>query len=194
MEKRIDSPENTVIRVVLTGPECTGKSTLAMQLASHYNTIYIPEYAREYVAGLTRPYTYFDVEHIAETQIIQLNEFCPGANKILFLDTYLIITRVWFDVVFHRHPVWIDEELARNQIHLYLLCNTEISWEPDPVRENGGSQREYLFSRYRSELESWGCNYGIVSGTGTTRLQNAILLVDNFLKSNKASGLITKNG
>jgi NadR type nicotinamide-nucleotide adenylyltransferase len=182
MEKRTGNTDGEMIRVVLTGPECTGKSTLAVQLARHYNTICIPEYAREYVSALSRPYTYSDVEHIAATQVRQKDEFSARANKILFLDTYLIITKVWFDVVFHRCPGWIKEELSRKEIQLYLLCNTDIPWEPDPVRENGGSRREYLLELYKKELETWECPYRIVSGTGEIRLQNAILLLDKFIQ------------
>jgi NadR type nicotinamide-nucleotide adenylyltransferase len=181
MEKGTGRTGESVIRVVLTGPECTGKSTLAIQLAAHYNTLCIPEYAREYVAGLSRPYTYEDVEHIAAMQVTQMHEYSGKARKILFLDTFLIITKVWFDVVFHRRPHWIDEELKRQHIDLYLLCDTDIPWEADPVRENGGSQREYLLELYRKELKEFGCNFHVVTGTGVDRLKNAISLVDRFI-------------
>jgi len=122
------------------------------------------------------------VEHIARMQVLQKDEYSSRANKLLFLDTYLIITKVWFDVVFHRCPDWIRTELARNEIDLYLLCNTDIPWEPDPVRENGGAMREYLLNVYKKELEFWGCNYRMVSGIGDARLYNAIRLVDNLIK------------
>jgi nicotinamide riboside kinase len=181
MEKRTGNTRGEMIRIVLTGPECTGKSTLAVQLARHYNTLSIPEYARIYVSALTRPYTYSDVEHIAATQVRQQEEYSVLANKILFLDTYLIITKVWFDVVFHRSPGWIKKALSRKDIQLYLLCNTDIPWEPDPVRENGGSRRDILMELYKKELETWGCHYQIVTGTGEIRLQNAIGLVDDFI-------------
>jgi nicotinamide riboside kinase len=104
MEKRNENPANTLIRIVLTGPECTGKSTLAQQLSLHFDTVYVPEYAREYIANLCRPYNYDDVMHIAEVQRKQAYETVNPANKIVFFDTYLVITKVWLEVVFGRCP------------------------------------------------------------------------------------------
>jgi nicotinamide riboside kinase len=183
MEKRTDQTGEKLIRIVLTGPECTGKSTLAIQLARHYNTLYIPEYAREYVSGLSRAYTYEDVVHIAEMQVKQLEEYSLRANRILFLDTFLIITRVWFDLVFKHRPEWIDTKLAEHPVDFYLLCDTDIPWEADPVRENGGPRREFLLDTYKKELVNFGCEFGIVRGTGDGRLKNAITLVDNYIQS-----------
>ncbi len=192
MEKRTDGrPGQELIRVVITGPECTGKSTLTIQLAEHYSTMYIPEYAREYISGLSRPYNYSDVEHITRIQIRQKDEYSRCAKGLLFLDTYLIITKVWFDLVYHRRPPWLDLELARNEINLYLLCDIDIPWEPDPVRENGGRMRENLLRLYRSELEERGLHYRLVTGSGEQRLRNAIHHVDDLISGSFADGLIT---
>jgi NadR type nicotinamide-nucleotide adenylyltransferase len=181
MEKGIQDSTGEVMRVVLTGPECTGKTTLAQQLASHFSTIFIPEYAREYVANLCRPYNYEDVVHIAEVQQKQAHEYTERANRILFFDTYLIITKIWFKVVFGRYPEWIDQELSGKTIDLYLLCDTSIPWIADPVRENGGEMREKLFQMYKSELDQLGCSYSIISGTGQKRLDQAIRATRQFL-------------
>jgi nicotinamide riboside kinase len=194
MEKRTGgSHDQKLIRVVITGPECTGKSTLTLQLARHYNALYIPEYAREYISGLSRPYNYSDVEHIAGIQVRQKDEYSRHAKGLLFLDTYLIITKVWFDLVFQRRPLWIDQELARNEINLFLLCDIDIPWEPDPVRENGGKMREILLQHYRKELEEWGYAYRLVKGYGEQRLQNAIRHVEDFISGDITNGLIIKN-
>jgi NadR type nicotinamide-nucleotide adenylyltransferase len=182
MEKRTGSHRNKITRIVLTGPECTGKSTLANQLARHFNTVCIPEYARDYVAGLTRPYTYDDVVHIAGTQVKQLAEYTIQANRMLFADTYLIITKVWFDLVFYHRPLWIDHELSNHSVDFYLLCDTDIPWEADPVRENGGARREFLLKLYKKELKDFGCAYAVVQGLGDERLKNAIRLVENFIQ------------
>jgi len=182
MEERSGHVSDKIIRIVLTGPECTGKSTLAIRLAQHYNTLCIPEYAREYIAKLSLPYTYEDVVHIAETQVVKLEEFSKMANRILFLDTYLIISKVWFDLVFKRRPEWIDKELSKHSVDFYLLCDTDIPWEVDPVRENGGERREFLMGLYKQELKDFGCEFGIVKGLGEERLKNAIRLVDTFIQ------------
>jgi nicotinamide riboside kinase len=183
MEKKSVKSNSELIRVVITGPECTGKSTLSAQLALHYNTVFIPEYAREYVENLNRPYTYNDIVKIAEEQVREEIEFAGKARNILFYDTYLIITKVWFDVVFKRKPEWIDEILGRKQIHLFLLCN--IPWYPDKVRENGGVMREKLFQTYRQEIERYGFPYKIINGKGEKRLQNAISAVSLLMSQMK---------
>jgi NadR type nicotinamide-nucleotide adenylyltransferase len=182
MEKTTGRISDKIIRIALTGPECTGKSTLAVRLAQHFNTVCIPEYAREYVGGLERSYDYDDVVHIAEMQVKQAEEYNHAANRILFLDTYLIITKVWFDLVFNHRPDWIDKELAKHSVDFYLLCDTDIPWEKDAVRENGGSRREYLLGLYKKELIDFGCEFGIVQGLGDERLKNAIRLVDNYIE------------
>jgi NadR type nicotinamide-nucleotide adenylyltransferase len=170
------------VNIVISGPESTGKSTLAMGLASHYNTVFVPEYAREYIENINRPYTFADIEHIAQKQLAEFENHQAHANQILFLDTYLIITKVWFDVVFGKVPDWIDKTLKHTPIHLYLLCNTDIEWIPDSVRENGGEMRNVLFNRYLAEIMHYGFPYHIVSGVGNERLECAILAIEEFRK------------
>jgi len=181
MEKKPDNTHSPLIRVVITGPECTGKSTLAAQLAAHYNTIHIPEYAREYIENLNRPYTYDDVVHIAERQIQEEAEFEGKANHILFYDTYLIITKVWLDVVYKRKPDWIDTVLLQKHIHLFLLCDIDIPWYPDKVRENGGAMRKKLFQIYQQEIKRFGFPYAVITGNGEKRLQNGIQAVETMV-------------
>lgn len=169
------------LKVVVTGPESTGKSTLTELLAKHYNTVFIPEYAREYVANLNRPYQYDDLEHITKHQVMEVEKYNSLASKIIFLDTFLIITKVWFDVVYQRVPQWLDDAIKASDIDLYLLCDTDIPWQADGIRENGGEMREYLFGRYIAELEHYGFNYRIVSGLDENRLANAISYVDELI-------------
>ena len=167
-------------KIVITGPESTGKTELAAALSIKYNALYIPEYARQYVENLDRKYTYADVEEIARQQIELESEFIKKTTKILFYDTYLIITKVWFDVVFHKHPDWLDNYIQESQIDLYLLCNTDLPWIADGIRENGGEMRERLFEIYRDELDKYNFQYRIISGNGTDRTDNAINHINNF--------------
>jgi NadR type nicotinamide-nucleotide adenylyltransferase len=177
MEERTDPPEGSIIRVVITGPECTGKSTLTLQLARYFHGRYIPEYARDYIANLGRTYTYDDILHIAKVQLNEAREASVQNKSIVFIDTYLIITKVWFEVVFGHFPSWIDVALKQSDIDLYLLCDTSIPWVADPVRENGGEMREKLYLRYKSELDKLGCNYAVIGGIGQQRLDQAIKAV-----------------
>jgi NadR type nicotinamide-nucleotide adenylyltransferase len=182
MEGRLEKTMNGGIKkIVVTGPESTGKSSLTRDLAQQYHTVFIPEYARTYIEKLDRPYCYNDLEQIAITQVNDLKLFQRKANGILFLDTYLIITKVWFEVVYDRCPQWISDRIGKKEIDLYLLCSTDLPWEPDEVRENGGVMRELLYKRYLEELEKYGLNYRIISGLGTKRLENAVQAINSFI-------------
>jgi nicotinamide riboside kinase len=174
MEKTMGKPGNGIKRVILTGPESTGKTMLTMELARRYGAPFIPEYAREYIVSLNRPYIFDDVLHIAGKQVEQLEYFTAMATEYLFIDTYLIITKVWFDKVFNKIPAWIDPEIVKTNDCLYLLCRPDIPWEPDPVRENGGTMRQVLFDIYESELKKAGLSFAFVGGMGEDRVACAV--------------------
>ncbi len=178
----MESTAKGPIRIILTGPESTGKTMLCASLATLYKGEYIPEYARDYVLGLNRHYIYNDVVHIAEKQIELLNEYSKHSCNYIFVDTYLIITKVWLKRVFKKVPRWIDQEIARTKDALYLLCKPDIPWEPDAVRENGGKMRSILFKEYQSELKQAGLQYVFIEGTGTKRIDCAESIIKNFIK------------
>ncbi len=165
-------------RIALIGPESSGKTTLATQLADYYVTTWIPEYAREYVEALNRPYQYEDVVHIARKQIEQLKQ-TNDTRRFLFFDTELIITKIWFLDVYKTCPAWLDEAIRNQNFALYLLCSPDIAWTPDPVRENP-DRRNYFFELYRSELENYSFKYKIVEGHGNERIENAIAILDQL--------------
>jgi nicotinamide riboside kinase len=171
-----------VNRFVLTGPESTGKSLLADALAGHFSGISIPEYARDYIAGLNRPYTAEDVLEIARVQYEQYTE-SMGQRVPVFFDTWLIITRIWLEVVYGTSFDWINKSLRESNIDLYLLCYPDIPWEPDPLREHGGEMRNRLYEMYLATLEEYGLPYRIIRGSGQDRINNAIFAVKEFIKT-----------
>ena len=160
--------------IVVTGAESTGKSDLTEKLASHFKAPYIPEFARTYIEELNRKYNFSDVETIARKQVAQLNKYKNSANSYIFADTWLIITKVWFEVVFKRVPEWIETEITKTPVKLFLVCATDLPWIPDNVRENGGEKREILQRRYLEILNEYGFNYKLVKGLGEKRLKNAL--------------------
>ncbi len=182
MEKENKSDKDRIIKIVITGPESTGKTLLTDFLADHYHTVRVPEYAREYIGGLNRPYRYEDVEHIALQQIGLEKIYMEKAAHILFYDTWLIITKTWFRVVFGRYPEWLDNEIKEASIDLYLHCYYDIPWVPDPLRENPGKMRKKLFNIYQDEINKTDVPFGIIRGKGADRYQNALKIVDHFLK------------
>jgi NadR type nicotinamide-nucleotide adenylyltransferase len=164
----------SIYKVALIGAESTGKTTLAKQLAEHYETIFVPEYAREYMEKIyNRPYTLEDIVITAKQHKFNEKEASEKANKILFVDTELIITKVWCEESFKEVPDWIADNLKTQQYDLYLLMYNDIPWINDPVRENPG-KRDKLFYRYKKELTEMQTNYKIIYGTGETRFLNAI--------------------
>jgi len=173
---------NKTTKIAITGAESTGKSILSEALAKHYNAIWIPELARDYVEKLDRHYTYNDIELIARKQI-EIEQCISPETSIVFFDTWLIITKIWFEFVFGDSPLWLKNYISASTIDLFLLCDIDIPWEADPVRENGGETRKILHKKYINELSNYGFNYKIVSGEGEKRTQNAINIVNEFLKS-----------
>jgi nicotinamide riboside kinase len=160
--------------IVVTGAESTGKSTLTEGLAKYFRVPYIPEIARGYVEKLGRKYNYSDVETIAKMQIEQLQQFKNMEYPVIFVDTWLIITKIWFEVVFKKVPPWLENEITSTPIDWFLVCNTDIPWVPDPVRENGGENRLILQKKYITEIEKFKFNYTIVSGLNENRLAKAV--------------------
>lgn len=166
-------------RIVITGPESTGKTILCQKLAAYYHAQWLPEYARTYIEKLNRPYTREDVLHIAKKQI-ELEEELAKNSQILFVDTDLIITKVWLLHVYGTCPDWIDEWLKVAPRSLYLVCEPDLPWEFDPVRENP-ELRDYFMKWYCREIESFGFSYKLVSGEGEMRTRNAIQKLDTVL-------------
>jgi len=160
--------------IVVTGAESTGKSTLTENLAAHYKVPFVPEVARTYIESLNRKYTYTDIENIARLQIQQYEMFSQLDVPIVFFDTWLIITKVWFEVVFNKIPNWFIHEIEKAKIDLFLVCNTDIPWVYDPVRENGGDMRQVLQNSYIHNISEFNFDYKIIEGLEEQRLLNAI--------------------
>lgn len=172
---------NNSIKIVLTGAESTGKSTLAQGLSEQFNGIYVPELARSYIENLQRKYIYADIEEIARLQI-EKEKGLHNYQRFIFFDTWLIITKVWFDFVYGKHPDWLHQAISKSNIGLFIICDIDIPWMEDPIRENGGENRQKLHNIYISELEAYNFNYKIVSGNKNERLQNATTIVNDYLK------------
>jgi NadR type nicotinamide-nucleotide adenylyltransferase len=167
-----------MIRISVTGPESTGKSWLAERLASRYSSPWVPEYAREYLETLRRPYTYDDILQIARTQYEREKAAC--SSGMVFCDTDFLVTAIWCQVKYGRCHPWITRMLESEPYDLYLLCNIDLPWEYDPLREHP-EMRADLFTLYRNRLDALGFNYRVVSGTGAERLRNAADFVDEIL-------------
>ncbi len=170
-----------MIRISITGPESTGKSWLAERLALHNNSVWVPEYAREYLREINRPYDFDDILLIAKKQFEQENSMTQKTG-LLFCDTDFCVTSIWCSVKYGKNHEWIERKLKENNYNLYLLCDIDLPWEYDPLREHP-QMRSELFGLYNNLLENNQFNYRIVSGLNEERLQNAIRFVDEYLQS-----------
>jgi NadR type nicotinamide-nucleotide adenylyltransferase len=161
-------------RIAITGPESSGKSTLAIELAKYFKTVYVPEFARQYLTQLNRPYNYDDIENIAQHQLKMEDELATQANRLLFCDTDMLVNKIWCDVKFGKCHPWIEEAVEKQKYDLFLLCKPDIEWEYDPLREDENN-RDQLFEVYKKELQKRKFAYEIISGIERLELALRIL-------------------
>jgi len=167
----------TPFKIVITGPESTGKSSLAAALAKHYNSIWLPEYAREYIDSLQREYTAKDIENIAMEQIRREKELLNYADRFLFCDTDPLVCHIWYKVKYGEESKTISKLLKEANYDLILLCDIDIEWAYDPMREHP-DKREWLFEMYGSELKTFNKESHLISGQNDNRIQMAVDIIN----------------
>lgn len=194
-------------KIVIIGPESTGKSTLCKQLAAHYNTEWCPEFAREYLLTHGIQYTFDDLMTIAKGQLALEDEAVEKENKnwashqdrsdvnqhsllathhspLLFLDTDMYVMKVWCEYVFSKCHQFILDEIVSRQYDLYLLCNIDLPWVKDELREYPDEQpRQELYRMYQDILINQQVPWVNISGSYEERLATAINAVDAFLNA-----------
>jgi nicotinamide riboside kinase len=187
-------------KIVIIGPESTGKSTLCEKLAAHYQTLWVPEYAREYLEKHGTDYSYEDLLTIAKGQIeleerissrlkvqssklktenpiqnSQSSTLNPQPSTLLFIDTDMYVMKVWAEYVFNNCHNWILNRIAERKYDLYLLCDVDLPWIEDKLREYPDAGiRKKLFYFYKELMTSQSTPWHIISGNYEQRLQNAI--------------------
>lgn len=171
-------------KIVIIGPESTGKSTLCAALAAHYQTTWTPEYARQHLSEHGTNYTYEDLLTIAKGQIDNEEKaIATTTTNKLILDTDMYVMKVWCEYVFNNCHHYILEQINQRSYDLYLLCDIDLPWAADEMREYPDeAPRIELFTTYKELLINQKTPWGIVSGSGDQRTQNAIQLIDKHLK------------
>ncbi len=174
-------------KIVVIGPESTGKSFLCRQLAAYYKTLWVPEYARAYLLANGKEYTFEDLSTIARGQIkgedaIILKAKDLGQNKNpVFIDTDLYVMKVWSEFVFNKCENFILSGIATRSYDLYLLCNTDLPWEKDELREYPDLEsRQRLFHHYKDAMINQDVPWVEISGDYEKRLALAIEAVDQL--------------
>ena len=176
--------DKPVVKIAVVGPESTGKSTMSAYLAQHYQTIWVPEYARGYCEKLSTPPTLGDELNMFEGQVALEQELLPKANGLLICDTTFITVKIWSDHLFGLTPQPVLDALPKHQYDLYLLLNVDLPWEDDPLRDFP-NLREHFMQVWHTELKTLAANYALISGTGHDRYQSAIAAIDSFLASHQ---------
>jgi len=188
-------------KIVILGPESTGKSTLCELLAQHYNASWCPEFAREYLLTNGMNYSYSDLLTIAKGQVAMEEEYSQSLvsssefgvspdsrlpthnSKLLFIDTDMYVMKVWCEFVFGKCHKWITDRVAERKYDLYLLCNVDLPWVKDELREYPDLEtRAKLYTIYKNIMENQPVPWMDISGDYEQRLQKAIIGVDTLLK------------
>jgi NadR type nicotinamide-nucleotide adenylyltransferase len=168
-------------RILILGPESTGKSTLAEDLANHFGEPWVPEFAREYLEKIDRQYCFEDLAEIGKGQILLEDQLAEKAKNFLFCDTDLRVIHIWSEHRFGKTDTWVLEEIDRRKYDLILLTDTDLPWTPDPLREYPELQmRQYFFKKYLELAEESGFPFMIVSGDQQTRLQIAVKAIQKL--------------
>lgn len=185
MENKLSQRDSSIIRVVLYGPESTGKTTLAQQLATHYNTSWAPEYMRLYLDNkITDPekelVTYEELIPIAKGQMWMENKKLETANTFLFCDTNLMELEVYANYYFGKSPKELSKYALKNTYELYVLTHIDVPWEIDAFRDRP-EDRETMFNLFEQRLVDTNKPYIIAKGTEEDRLHFVIRYIDSYL-------------
>lgn len=166
------------IKIAIVGPESSGKTTLAQDIATTLSYTVVPEYAREYFAHKkTLRYGIHDIIEIAKGQLAVENVTSLPA----VCDTTLLVCKIWAEVRFGHCPNWInDHYLPHSYTHHFLTSPDDIPWEPDPLRENPHN-RDWLFTLYQKALESTQSSYTIIRGSREERLKKALEIIHRIM-------------
>lgn len=182
----MDQEQSHLKKVVIIGPESTGKSTLCSSLASYYKTNWCPEYAREYLLTNGKNYSYESLLHIAKGQLKLEDDYVSKTNdasSILFIDTDLYVMKVWCEYVFAKCHHLILDGIAERKYDLYLLCNIDLPWIADELREYPDEKyRNELYHMYKDILINQQTPWIEIKGSYKERLYTAINAVNNLLQ------------
>jgi NadR type nicotinamide-nucleotide adenylyltransferase len=168
--------------IAVVGPESTGKSTLCKMLASHFQTIWQPEWARNYLGE--RHCTYDDMEIIVQGHFAEYSKYKANARKILFMDTEAVTTLVYSRHYYGKVPLYVQEMANRMHefVDMYLLTDIDVPWVADTSRDLGEPwQRQKIRRDIQTQLERRNLPYTIIRGEWNERFRLAVHTVDQML-------------
>lgn len=174
--------KNTIKKIVFTGAESSGKTTMSQLTAQLLNEPWVKEYAREFLEQTNGYYTQNDLIKIAKGQIINEEKTIKEAKHILICDTDLIVIKVWSEHKYKFCHQYILNQIKQRQYDLYFLCKNDFPWQPDPLRENP-QLGDYFFKIYKNELITCGKKFVVLQGSIEQRLNEIKKHTKNLLVS-----------
>ena len=171
-----------MIKVALTGPECSGKTTLAIDLGKELGVNWIPEFARHYLNKLERAYNQADLDFIAEKQQDVIRLISNTSSNYLVVDTEMLVLKIWSLEKYNSVSDFISSAWQYQDLDLYVLCKPDIPFEQDGLRENP-DDRDRLFEIYKNELRAKNANFIIVSGNQSNRLGQVLEAISKLKKT-----------
>lgn len=162
--------------VCIVGPESSGKTTLALQLAQHFNVPMVPEYAREFLLRSGGNYSEADLLQVAKGQLDLEARIAERCENMMICDTDILVIKIWQEFKFGRPNEELDELLETQLGRKYLLTYPDLPWVEDSLRENPNDLMD-IFAAYQEALESQPSHYEVIRGEGHTRLKNALRLL-----------------
>jgi NadR type nicotinamide-nucleotide adenylyltransferase len=171
--------KSNIKKIVVLGPECTGKSELSEFLATLFKTSWVQEYARGYIENLTRPYIESDLLKIAHGQLRLEDEWTQDANDLLICDTNLYVIKIWSMFKFKACAQEILDSIAKRPYDLYLLTYVDIPWQEDPQREHP-NRREELYKIYLDEMKNQSVPFVEIKGDRETRRKTAVEAIEKL--------------
>lgn len=186
MEENLKQFHTSLIKITLYGPESTGKTTLAKQLAEHYQTVWTPEFAREYLQekwnNTRQTCAQEDLIPIAIGQTQLENESLVKANGILFSDTNLLVTKVFSDIYYGSSEKALEKAAKKHKYDLFLLTDVDLPWEKDDLRDRP-ENREKTLAIFEQALIDYKKPYIKISGNKERRFQKAVALIDELIRA-----------
>lgn len=188
MEENLKQIQSDVVKITLFGPECTGKTTLSEQLASEFNTLWVPEFARDYLQEKWETKQEIcsedDLLPIAIGQINLENEAVTKANAILFCDTNSLVTKVFSDIYYHTCSPILEKAAKKHKYDLFFLTDVDVPWEKDDLRDLP-ENREHTLSIFEKALQHYNKPYIKLSGNAVERKQKAVKIVTDVMQAKK---------
>jgi len=170
-------------RIVLTGAECTGKTSLAAALSAYYGEPWTAEFVRQYVDTLDRELTREDLEPIARGQLALEDHGMEEADRLILHDTNLLSSILYANHYFGEQLDWVNEQFLSRDYALYLLCSPEgIDWRADPGQRESAAARAELHTKFKESLDRLELPYIELTGDKEARFGEAAVMIDRLLK------------